>query len=171
MARTPPRSTCGCLCITGGIRSGFNAHANYKYGSLLSLLVCWDDSDFQKLSFFLERTALGFFICFISCLLFCHLLLFKFYLFIHERQTERGGSGTWDSIPGPQDHDPSRRQIPNRLSHPAPLCPLFLSIIICAYSLTGQFSETYVLKESSPSPSSSLDLLFIWHQDLHRCVS
>ena len=49
-----------------------------------------------------------------------HLLLFspqRFYLFIHERHTERGrgpmGSPMWHSIPGPRDHDLSRRQTPN----------------------------------------------------------
>ena len=49
----------------------------------------------------------------------------RFYLFIHERHTERGrdtgrgrsrlpvGSPMWDSIPGPQDHDLSQRQMLN----------------------------------------------------------
>jgi len=39
----------------------------------------------------------------------------------HQREKQascRAGSPTWDSIPGPQDHDPSRRQSPNQLSHP-----------------------------------------------------
>lgn len=34
-----------------------------------------------------------------------------------QRERQRAGRGTW-WIPGPWDHDPSRRQISNRLSHP-----------------------------------------------------
>ena len=57
----------------------------------------------------------------------------RLYLFIHERHTtERGrnigrgrsrlcmGSQMWDSIPGPQDHDLSRRQ---KLNHRASQVP------------------------------------------------
>jgi len=38
-----------------------------------------------------------------------------------ERQAPRraGGSPMWDLIPGPRDHDLSRRQLLNQLSHPS----------------------------------------------------
>ena len=57
--------------------------------------------------------------------LFSHGFLKIFYLFIHERHTERGrdtgrgssrlhaGSPMWDMISGPRDHDLSRRQTLN----------------------------------------------------------
>ncbi|XP_064447640.1 gamma-aminobutyric acid receptor-associated protein-like 1 isoform X5 [Mirounga angustirostris] len=66
----------------------------------------------------------------------------KFYLFIHERQRERqrqrekqasrgAGSPMRDSIPGPRDHDLSRRQTLNRLSHPGVPVLHILNIFSC----------------------------------------
>ena len=38
------------------------------------------------------------------------------------RSTLQAGSPMWDSIPGPQDHDLSRRQMLNQLSLPGAAC-------------------------------------------------
>ena len=69
-------------------------------------------------------------------LFFIYFFSQRFYLFIHERHTEKGrdtgrgksrlpvGSPMWDSIPGLWDQDLSRRQDAQPLSHPG--VPLFL---------------------------------------------
>ena len=63
----------------------------------------------------------------------------RFYLFIHERHTERGrdigsgrsrlpeGSPRWDSIPGPWDHNLSQRQTLNHWATQAPHCVLLIN--------------------------------------------
>ena len=45
----------------------------------------------------------------------------RFYLFIWESAHARAWSPTWGSIPGPWDHDVSRRQTLHQLSHPGAL--------------------------------------------------
>ena len=55
-----------------------------------------------------------------------------------EREEEGEAGSMWGSIPGPWDHDPSRRQMPKQLNYPG---TLFLIALI--YILHG------LLKESS----------------------
>ena len=111
-------------------------------------------SNILSLALELERVAgLNFLIvldnvCFLDpfdlCLFFLMLPL-RFYLFIHERHRERGrdsgrgrsrlpvGSPKWDSIPGPQDHNLSQRQM---LSHWATQASLFSLMSIVQILLT-----------------------------------
>jgi len=83
----------------------------------------------------------------------------RFYVFIWQQEREHtfkqgkrqaeGEAGsllcsTWGSIPGPWDHDPSRRQMFNRLSHPSAPKPFIF------------------LKEMPPSPYTRFLDLFVF---------
>ena len=80
------------------------------------------------------------------------------YVCIHERHTERGrdtgrgrsrllvGSTTWDSIPGPWDHDLSRRQTLNHWATQVPLSLVVMDSWVISSSWQG--SHTPVDLES-----------------------
>ena len=81
----------------------------------------------------------------------------RFYLFIHERHPERGrdigrgrsrlptGSPMRDSIPGPQDHDLSQRQMLNHWATQVPQSfpfpwPVYLASFHCSLCPIGKHS-------------------------------
>ena len=57
----------------------------------------------------------------------------------------------WDSIPGPSDHDLSRRQKLNWLSHPGTLCTCFFEIKLWYFWTTGKQRHFEVSSSSTAS--------------------
>ena len=113
-------------------------------------------------------------------------LFYFIYLFTYlgegEGQKEKpstcwAGSPTWDSIPGPWDHNPSWRQMPNRLSHPGTLqfwpwpvlfmAPYFWRILAIYFAVSFNLGFSNL--------SSSWRLIHFWqcHRGLivlYRCI-